>query len=209
MIRVVVADDHPPLREGVKHALNSDRGIRVVGEAGSGPELDAALGLAPDVLLLDISMPDFNALEQVPRLRARYPEMKIVVVTAYDNETFVQRLMGEVHGYLLKEEDMDAYARAVHEVSKGRKYFTDRALDLALNSPELPRLSDRELQVLGLAARGIKTADIAEELFISTRTVDSHVENACQKLGVRNRTAAVAKAIELELITAGMREKRS
>ena len=209
MIRVVVADDHPPLREGVKHALNSDRGIRVVGEAGSGPELEAALGLAPDVLLLDISMPDFNALEQVPRLRARYPEMKIVVVTAYDNETFVQRLMGEVHGYLLKEEDMDAYARAVHEVSKGRKYFTDRALDLALNSPELPRLSERELQVLGLAARGIKTADIAEELFISTRTVDSHVENACQKLGVRNRTAAVAKAIELELITAGMREKRS
>ena len=205
----MVADDHPPLREGVKHALNSDRGIRVVGEAGSGPELDAALGLAPDVLLLDISMPDFNALEQVPRLRARYPEMKIVVVTAYDNETFVQRLMGEVHGYLLKEEDMDAYARAVHEVSKGRKYFTDRALDLALNSPELPRLSERELQVLGLAARGIKTADIAEELFISTRTVDSHVENACQKLGVRNRTAAVAKAIELELITAGMREKRS
>lgn len=209
MIRVVVADDHPPLREGVKHALNSDRGIRVVGEAGSGPELEAALGLAPDVLLLDISMPDFNAFEQVPRLRARYPEMKIVVVTAYDNETFVQRLMGEVHGYLLKEEDMDAYARAVLEVSKGRKYFTERALNLALNSPELPRLSERESQVLRLAARGMKTADIAEELFISTRTVDSHVENACQKLGVRNRTAAVAKAIELELISAGMREKRS
>ena len=205
----MVADDHPPLREGVKHALNSDRGIRVVGEAGSGPELEAALDLAPDVLLLDISMPDFDAFEQVPRLRARYPEMKIVVVTAYDNETFVQRLMGEVHGYLLKEEDMDAYARAVHEVSKGRKYFTERALNLALNSPELPKLSDRESQVLRLAARGMKTVDMAEQLFISTRTVDSHVENACQKLGVRNRTAAVAKAIELELITAGTREGRA
>jgi len=206
MIKVIVADDHPLTREGVKKALDEKPDIRVVGEAGTGPELEAALTRVPDVLLLDIRMPEFDAVRQVPELRARYPEMKIVIMTAYESEFYAQALMGQVDGYLLKVERMDAFATAVREVSRGRKYFTDRALDLAYNSPEVPRLSERELEVLKLAARGLKTAAIAQELFVSNRTVETHIQDACHKLGVRGRTAAVAKAIEIGLISAGTRE---
>ena len=148
-------------------------------------------------------MPEFDAVTQVPELRARFPAMKIVIMTAYESEFYAQALMAHVDGYLLKIERLDAFATAVQEVSKGRKYFTDRALDLAFNSPEVPRLSERELEVLKLAARGLKTAAIAQEMFISNRTVETHVQDACHKLGVRGRTAAVAKAIEIGLISAG------
>ncbi len=206
MIKVIVADDHPLTREGVKKALEEKRDIKVVGEAGTGPELEAALARVPDVLLLDIRMPEFDAIGQVPELRTRFPGMKIVIMTAYESEFYAQALIGHVDGYLLKVERMDAFATAVQEVSKGRKYFTDRALNLAFNSPEVPKLSERETEVLRLAARGLKTTDIAQELFISTRTVDTHIQDACHKLGVRGRTAAVVKAIELGLISAGVRE---
>jgi len=206
VIDVVVADDHPLTREGVKQALNAQPDVRVIGEAGTGPELKATLGRVPDVLLLDIRMPEFDAVRQVPELRARYPQMKIVIVTAYESEFYAQALMGHVDGYLLKAERMDAFATAVREVSRGMKYFSDRALNLAYNSPEVPKLSDRELEVLKLAARGLTTAGIAQELYISTRTVDTHVQDACHKLGVRSRTAAVARAVELGLISAGVKE---
>jgi DNA-binding NarL/FixJ family response regulator len=206
MIKVIIADDHPLTREGVKKALDEKPDIRVVGEAGTGPELEAALTHVPDVLLLDIRMPEFDAIGQVPQLRARFPGMKIVIMTAYESEFYAQALMGQVDGYLLKVERMDAFATAVQEVSKGRKYFTDRALNLAFNSPEVPKLSERELEVLKLAARGLKTTDIAQELFISNRTVETHIQDACHKLGVRGRTAAVAQAMEIGLISAGARE---
>jgi DNA-binding NarL/FixJ family response regulator len=206
MIKVIIADDHPLTREGVKRALDEKPDIRVVGEAGTGPELEAALTHVPDVLLLDIRMPDFDAVMQVPELRARFPGMKIVIMTAYESEFYAQALMGHVDGYLLKVERMDAFATAVQEVSKGRKYFTDRALNLAFNSPEVPKLSEREMEVLKLAARGLKTTGIAQELFISNRTVETHIQDACHKLGVRGRTAAVAKAMEIGLISAGARE---
>jgi DNA-binding NarL/FixJ family response regulator len=206
VIKVIVADDHPPTREGVKRALEEKPDIRVIGEVGTGPELKTALSRVPDVLLLDIRMPDFDAIQQVPQLRASFPDLKIVIMTAYESEFYAQTLMAYVDGYLLKVERMDAFATAVREVSKGRKYFSERALNLAFNRPEVPKLSERELEVLKLAARGLKTVGIAQELFISTRTVDTHIQDACHKLGVRGRTAAVAKAIEIGLIAPGAKE---
>jgi DNA-binding NarL/FixJ family response regulator len=206
VINVLVADDHPLTREGVKQALSDKQDIRVIGEAGTGPELEAALRRVPDVLFLDIRMPGFDAIEQVPELRARYPQMKIVIMTAYESEFYAQALMEHVEGYLLKTEGMDAFTAAAQEVSRGRKYFTDRALNLAFNSLEIPKLSKRELEVLKLAARGLTTTGIAQELFISTRTVETHVQDACHKLGVSSRTAAVAQAVDLGLISAGARE---
>ena len=101
MINVVVADDHPLTREGVKQALNNKPNIRVIGEAGTGPELESALRRVPDVLLLDIRMPEFDAIKQVPELRARYPQMKIVIMTAYESEFYAQALTEHVDGYLL------------------------------------------------------------------------------------------------------------
>jgi DNA-binding NarL/FixJ family response regulator len=201
MITVAIADDHPLAREGIKNALEHDPHIRVIAEAKSGLDLEAALRPAPDVLILDIHMPGFKADTDVPRLQARYPEMKIVIVTASDSGTLVQRLMGTVHGYLLKSEDMDAYASVVHEVCSGRISFSKEAVELAVNTPQVPTLSERELEVLELAARGQKTPQIARQLYLSERTVESHLRSAAQKLGVYGRTAAVAKAVELKLVS--------
>lgn len=202
MINVIVADDHPLTREGVKRVLDEQPDIRVVGEAGTGPELEAVLRDVPDVLLLDIRMPDFDALKKVPELRARFPGMKIVIMTAYESEFYAQTLMTHVDGYVLKRESMEAFATAVQEVSRGRKYLSNQTIDLAFNNPEV-KLSEREIEALQLAAQGKKTAEIAQEMFISDRTVESHIQLACQKLGVRGRTPAVARAVELGLITAG------
>ena len=201
MLTVVIVDDHPLAREGIRQALNRDPDIRVIGEAESGLDLEAALRPIPDVLILDVHMPGFKADKQVPRLLSQYPEMKIVIVTASNSGTLVQRLMGHVHGYLLKSEDMDAYASVVHEVCSGRISFSKRAVDLAVNTPELPDLSERELEVLALASRGQKTAQIAKQMYLSERTVESHFRTAAQKLGVCGRTAAVAKAVELKLVS--------
>jgi len=206
MITVIVADDHPLTREGVKRTLEEMSYVRVVGEAGTGPELEAALARMPDVLLLDLRMPDFDAVKQVPELRARFPDMKILIITAYESEFFVQALIAHVDGYLLKSESMDAVATAVQQVSRGGKHLTPRAMELFLNGRNLTPLSNREIEALQLAARGFTTAEIAREMFISTRTVESHMQGACQKLGVRGRTAVVVKAIELALISTGGRE---
>lgn len=201
MIKVIIADDHPPAREGLKRVLNEKPDIQVVGEAGTGPELEAALRRVPDVLLLDIRMPEFDAIRQVPELQARFPQMKIVIMTAYKNEFYAQKLIPQVDGYVLKIERLEAFAAAVQEVGRGGKHFTNPVLDLAFNSPQVPKLSDREGEVLRLVALGLTTAEIAPELFISTRTVESHIQEVCHKLGVRGRTAAVVKALELGLIS--------
>jgi len=206
MITVSIVDDHPLAREGLKQALGRDPGIRVIGEAKSGSDLEAALKPVPDVLILDVHMPEFKADRDIPRLRERYPEMKIVIVTASHDGTLVQRLMGGVHGYLLKSDDVDVYARVVREVCRSRKSFSQQAMDLALNAPKLPDLSERELEVLSLAARGFKSAQIARQLYLSERTVASHLATAGEKLGVCGRTAAVAKAVELGLVSTGTSE---
>jgi DNA-binding NarL/FixJ family response regulator len=203
MITVAIADDHPLAREGIKQALSRDPEIRVIGEAKSGSDLEAALEPVPDVLILDVHMPDFRADTDIPRLQNRYPGMKIVIVTASDNGALVQRLMDSVQGYLLKSDDVDVYVSVVREVCRGRKSFSKLALDLAINTPKIPDLSERELEVLSLAARGLKSPEIARQLYLSERTVASHLANAGQKLGVCGRTAAVAKAVELGLVFIG------
>ena len=203
MITVTIVDDHPLAREGLKQALARDPAIRVVGEATSGSDLEAGLSPVPDVLILDVHMPDFKAERDIPRLRERYPAMKIVIVTASHDGRLVQRLMESVDGYLLKSDDMDVYTRVVREVCSSRKSFSQQALDLALNAPRLPELTGREMEVLSLAAKGFTSAQIAKQLHLSERTVASHLANAGQKLGVCGRTAAVAKAIELGLVSTG------
>ena len=203
MITVAIADDHPLAREGIKQALGRDPEIRIISEAKSGSDLEAAMRPVPDVLILDVHMPEFKADTDIPRLRRQHPGMKIVIVTASDSGTLVQRLMDSVHGYLLKSDDVDTYASVVREVCRGRKSFSKLALDLAINTPKLPDLSERELEVLTLAARGLKSVQIARELYLSERTVASYLASAGQKLGVCGRTAAVVKAVELGLVSTG------
>jgi DNA-binding NarL/FixJ family response regulator len=209
MITVALVDDHPATRNGLKEALAADKDISVVAEAGSGAELPAILKRRPDVLLLDLSMGQFEPFEDVPRIRAQYPEMKIVIVTAYGSVPFVKGLLPHVHGYLLKTEGNDAFAKAVHAVMEGKIYTSEGVLAQAISSRELPQLSNREIEVLTLAAQDLNSVEIGAAMSISSRTVDSHIESACEKLGVRKRQAAIVKAIEQGWIKPQAEESRA
>lgn len=205
MIKVIVADDHPAPRIGIVKTISEDPSIKVVGEAGNGPELWALLARnVPDVLLLDFRMPEFDALKEVPDMRKQYPDMAILIVSAFDEEEYVRSLaQAGVFGYMLKDEEEDTYIEAVHEVAQGRLFFKNDLLHIALsNGIDTPKLTEREEQVLALIAKGNTSEQIARELKIKSRTVGFHVENIMQKLDVNSRAAAAAKASEMGLISA-------
>ena len=206
MLTVAVIDDHPATRLGIIAALKKVADIEVIGEAGSGPELAALLEVsAPDVLLLDINMPDFNVFEAVPRMQKQYSQMRIIIVTIQEDEKHVCGLVEVgVDGYLIKEEPMTEYVKAIRAVSSGGTYFSQRVVPImwGLNSNEsTPSLTPRELEVLELMATGAKADAIAEELFITPRTVTTHASNIYRKLGATNRAAAVRQAIKFGLIS--------
>ena len=203
MIRVLVADDHPTLRAGVLQAIKEAPDIEVVGEAGTGPELWARLAEGrPDVLLLDLQMPDFDPFEDAPSIQERYPDTGIVVLTIYGDEQHVQAMVkAGVGGYLLKEEEASTVVRVIREVAAGKVAYSEGVLAKVGRGTTSPALTRRERQVLKLVAQGKTSEQIARELVLVKRTVDFHVENACRKLGVDNRSAAAAKASELKLIT--------
>ena len=203
MIRVLVVDDHPTLRAGVLQAIKEASDIEVVGEAATGPELWASLAeLRPDVVLLDLQMPGFDPFEDSSRIQEQHPDTAIVVLTNYGDEQHVQALVkAGAAGYLLKEEDADTVVRVIRKVAVGKVSYSEDVLAKVGRGTTTPPLTRRERQVLKLVAQGKTSEQIARELMLVKRTVDFHVENACRKLGVDNRTAAAAKASELELIT--------
>lgn len=206
MLTVAVIDDHPALRLGIIETLRQIPDIEVVGEAGSGPELETLLqDHVPDVLLLDISMPDFDVFQFVPRMQKEHPQMHIVIVTIHEDEKNVCRLVDlGVGGYLIKEEPVAEYVKAIRAVSAGRTHFSQRVVPVMWgrnHNQGTPSLTPRELEVLDLMATGAKTDSIAEQLFITPRTVTTHASNIYRKLGVKNRAAAVRKAIEFGLIS--------
>ena len=203
MIKVLVVEDHTFVREGIVKALKAEPGIQVIGEASGEAEMLAALEgkTQPDVLMLDLKMPDFNFMKVIPQLRVRYPGIKILVVTAWDDATHIRLMMNiGVEGYLIKGENQKTLVEAVYEVGSGRTYYSQKVMGAALSPVQEPALSQRELQVLALVARDTTTDQIAQELKLSARTVETYVKRAGQKLGVSSRSAAVAKAVQLGYI---------
>ena len=203
MIRVLIADDHPILRAGLLQAIKEAPDIEVVGEAGTGPELWNRLAeLRPDVLLLDLDMPDFKPLNESSRIQELYPETGIVVFTIYGDQQHVQTLVkAGAGGYLLKGEEPSTIVKVIREVAVGKVSYSEGVLAMVARGTTIPPLTAREREVLKLVAQGKTSEQIARELVLVKRTVDFHVENACRKLGVDNRTAAAAKAAELKLIS--------
>ena len=203
MISVIIADDHPPLREGIKQRLERQADIQVIGEAGDGQELFTLLSEEPsaNVLVLDIRMPDFEILPAIPRIRTLCPKMGILIVTAHDDPTHISQLLAAgVDGYVVKQEDMSIYATAIRDIAAGRTYFSQRVFGVALDTADMPAPSPRELEVLTLVAKDATTDDIAQRLGISPRTVETHVKRACRKLGVSTRAGAVGRAVQLGYI---------
>ena len=212
-IRVVVVDDHTLIRQGIVGLLNSQPDIEVVGEAGDGHEaLAAAIELAPDVLLMDISMPGMSGLAATAEVKARRPDVHVLILTIHDREDYLfQALRAGASGYVLKGADVQDLLAAVRSAYRGQVYLYP-SIAGALVADHLRRarsgedratdggLSDREREILQLIAQGKTTAQIATELFLSPHTVQSHRDHIMAKLDLHSKAALIKYAITKGLI---------
>jgi DNA-binding NarL/FixJ family response regulator len=210
-IQVLIADDHPLFRKGLRTLLESLPETVVAGEATTGREaVDLALALQPDVVLMDLQMPEGGGLAAIRELARQQPEARILVVTLFeDDESVFTALKAGARGYVLKDADEDEMIRAIKAVAQGEAIFSPaiatRLMDYfsaTQTSPQagaFPDLTDREQEILALIARGRSNAEIAEELTISLKTVRNHASNIFNKLQVADRTQAALRAREAGL----------
>lgn len=208
--RILIADDHPLLRSGLRVLLGADPDLEVVGEAGSGEEaLRLAEELRPDVVLLDIGMPGESGIETVRRLKAKLPALKVLFLTMHEEEGMMLEALGAGgDGYLIKRADDAEIIHAIRVVRHGDVYVhpaMTRALLGQAETSERPQepveaLTRREIDVLRLLARGNTNRQIAELLGLSTRTVESHRANLMGKLGLASRVELVTYAEEHRLL---------
>ncbi len=206
-IRVLMVDDHPVVCEGFSQLFEFVDGIDVVGTAGSGREgMERIDMLVPDVVLLDLHLPDDDGVTVARRIRARHPDVHVVIFTGGADPAEVrQAAVAGVDGVLLKTMPVGELIRAIRDVADGQE-VVDRDLAGALCTPDagdgkVP-LSDRELDVLRLLAQGMTNKDVAANLFISRATVKSHIENILRKLEASDRAAAVAEGFRRGLLRA-------
>jgi len=210
VIRILVADDHPVVRDGLVAILSTQPDFEVVGEASTGFEvIEQVAGLQPDVLLLDLEMPELDGAAALERLRDSHPRVRAIVFTAFDTD---ERILGAVQagaqGYLLKGAPREELFNAVRVVHAGGSLLQPVVASKLLRqvshqsqaAPEVEALTPRELEVLHLLARGLQNKEIAAELTISERTVKFHVSSIMGKLGAGNRTEAVALAAQQGLV---------
>ena len=210
VIRVVVVDDHALHRDGTRQILDAHPDLQVVGDASSGEVALALINqLHPDVVLMDIRLPGMNGIEVTRRLTRDHPGVRVLMVSAYDEDEYVRgALEAGAAGYLSKPAPGKELVQAVRSVARGTSVLqsglTARLL-LAARAPEhgAADLSERELAVLTLLAEGLHNREIAAQLSISTRTVDRHCDNIYAKLGVGSRTEAVVRAISTKLLSVG------
>ena len=203
MIRVLLVDDHPVVRAGLSAVLNTGDDIDVVAQAGTGREaLDVLASTNVDVVVSDIQMPQMDGVELTAEL-GKIGGPPVLILTTFDTENLIVAAMNAgAQGYLLKDAPPEELTRAVRAVNEGRPVMSDQvtvALTRRLTQPRTS-LSARELEILQAVATGHKNKEIAQELFISQATVKTHLVHIFDKLGVDNRTSAVAKAREQQLI---------
>ncbi|MFI7125198.1 response regulator [Nonomuraea sp. NPDC050153] len=200
MLRVMIVDDHPVVREGLRGMLLAEPDMEVVGEAGSGDEAVAVVPrLRPDVILMDLRMPGGDGVSAIERLG---PGHRVVVLTTYEDEGEILRAVSAgAAGYLLKDVSRADLASAVRAAARGRMVLSPSvATRLAGRRPAAPVLSEREREVLELVAQGLTNGEISRRLFIGEATVKTYLLRVYGKLGVSDRTSAVLTALDLGLV---------
>jgi DNA-binding NarL/FixJ family response regulator len=214
VIRVVVVDDHALHRDGTRQILEAHPDLEVVGEASSGEVALALVNqLRPDVVLLDIRLPGMNGIEVVGRLTRDHPKVRVLMVSAYDEDEYVRgALEVGAAGYLSKTAPGKDLVQAVRTVAGGTSVLQSGLTARLLISSRRPEhapddLSERELEVVSLLAEGLHNRELAARLGISSRTVDRHCDNIYAKLGVGSRTEAVVRAISTKLLSVGDDER--
>jgi DNA-binding NarL/FixJ family response regulator len=204
VIKILLADDHPVVRDGVRNRLSREEDFAVVGETANGDEtLRQARRLSPDVILLDVAMPGPGAVPLMEALRRDAPSARVLVLSAFDDDEYVFGMLAAgAAGYALKDERLATLVEAVRAVARGETWLSPRvATKVARRAvgdrdDEENPLTEREQEVLRLMAQGQENAAIAAELVIAERTVKFHVGNIYAKLGVTSRTAAVVEALK-------------
>jgi two-component system response regulator NreC len=210
MIDVILVDDHQIVRDGIRLLIEGMENIRVIDEAGNAELMMAILKTKkPDLAIIDISLPGMSGIELAKYISTNYPEVKILMLSMYTNEEFVfNSLRSGASGYLPKNTTRKELNNAINVISEGKEYFSESISNIILKSyikkaqskneedeKELSKLSDREQEVLKMFSEGKSNKEIADELFISTRTVESHKNHIMQKLGLKTTVDLIKFAI--------------
>jgi len=203
-IKVLIVDDHTVVRKGIRALLETEPGITVVGEAGDGEAaVHKALALKPDVVLMDLVMPKLDGVRATRELKEKLPGVKILVLTSFaEDKRIVEAIEAGALGYLLKDSSPEDLLRAIREVHRGESSLHPKVAQRLISrlrggerEREWKELSERELAVLRLIARGLSNREIAKELGISEPTVRTHVSNILRKLHLKSRTQAALYAL--------------
>lgn len=205
-ITVLIADDHPIVREGLRGVLTLVPDLTIVGEAADGAQaVERALALQPDILLLDLAMPRKNGIQVIEEVKRRNPAIRILVLTSFaNNDQILAALKLGAEGYLLKESTPDTLIQAIHNVYAGRAWLDPTITHMVVQEMNRPSeqppaeqpLTARELEVLKLVAQGISNHEIAGKLFISESTVRVHISHILNKLQLSNRIQATLYAVK-------------
>lgn len=213
-IKVLLADDHVLVRQGTRELLEREQDIEVVAEAGDGEEaVRLADSKRPDVAIMDIAMPTLNGIEATRQIKDLHPATAVLILSAYDDDEYIFALLeAGAAGYLLKDVPADELVKAIRAVHAGESVLHPAVARKVVNrfaqpadkreeGSALERLTERELEVLRLAAKGMTNREIARELVISVRTVQVHLSNVFGKMGVGSRTEAVLRALRKGWLT--------
>jgi DNA-binding NarL/FixJ family response regulator len=209
-IKILIADDHPVVREGLIAMLGRQEDFRVVGEAKDGVEaVNRAKELSPDVVLMDLRMPEMDGVEAMRQIRQTMPDVKFIILTTYSDDDYIfSGIEAGARAYLLKDAPREDLFKAIRSVYRGESLIQpvvaskllDRFSQLSRRTPSGEELSERELEVLCLMAKGAANKEISAELKIAQSTVKTHITNIFQKLGVNDRTEAVTQALKKGII---------
>ncbi len=208
-ISYIIADDHSIFRQGLKLALRDDHQLKNIGEAGNGIELLSLMKKkVPDVVLLDLKMPEMDGMETIKQLKTDYPDVKVLILTMYDDEHFILHLMESgASGYLVKNTDPEEIKKAIHAVCENGYYFSDFVSNVMLKTlvkknvaiPKFKqevKLTDKEREVLQLICQQYTNTEIAKKVFLSHRTVEGIRSSLLEKIGVRNTAGLVLYAVK-------------